>query len=170
MESDPRPGSARLLVLGAGSRSRLPALLVASAAVTALAWSGWRDVPDSWGLLREQYRAYAGYTREQRDQAFGAHLPLRMDILDFWRRSLRPGDRYWIQIPHEAFSAYGDKALVVRTVSHLYLLPAIEARDLRHATIVLSWDADPGLLHLRFSEQTRAGLQLVFASRIARGP
>jgi hypothetical protein len=167
VESDPRPGSARLLVLGAGPAQL--GLLAAAAAVAALAWSGWKDVLDSWRLLRDQYGAYAGYTREQRDQAFGTHVPLRMDILDFWRRSLRPGDRYWIQIPHEAFSSTADKKLVVRTVSHLYLLPAIEARDLGHATIVLSWDADPGRLHLRFSEQARAGLQLVFASRIARG-
>jgi hypothetical protein len=141
----------------------------AAAAAAALAWSGWKDVPHSWRLMRTQYAFYHGKTRDDRDREFGAQIPLRMDILDFWRAFLRPGDRYWIQIPHEAFSVNADKKLIVRSVSHLYLLPATEAPSLRDATVILSWDADPGLLHLKFSEQQRAGLQLVFVSRIEHG-
>src|SRR5690242_17049879 len=142
---------------------------VSVACVVSLAWSGWKDVPHSWRLMRTQHEVYAPLTRAQRDQAFGTSIPLRMDILDFWRAWLRPGDRYWIQIPYEAFSTNADKKLIVRSVSHLYLLPAIEAPSLARANVVLSWDADPGTLGLRYSEQQRAGLQLVFVSRIARG-
>jgi hypothetical protein len=142
---------------------------VSVACVATLAWSGWKDVPHSWRLMRTQHKVYAPLTRAQRDQAFGTSIPLRMDILDFWRAWLRPGDRYWIQIPFEAFSVNADKKLIVRSVAHLYLLPAIEAPSLARANVVLSWDADPGRLGLRFSEQQRAGLQLVFVSRIARG-
>lgn len=119
--------------------------------------------------MRQEHARFAGYSQTQRDEAFGALIPLRMDILGFWRAWLRPGDRYFIQIPFEAFSANGDKKLVVRSVSHLFLLPAVETLDLRRATVVLSWDADPATLHLRYSQQVRAGLQLVFVSRIARG-
>jgi hypothetical protein len=137
--------------------------------VAALAWSAYRGVPHSWRLMRSQHAAYAGYTRDDRDRAFGTLLPIRMDIFDFWRAHLRKDDRYWIQIPDEAFSANADKRLVVRTIAHLYLLPAIEVSRLADATVVLSWDADPGLLHLRYSEQERAGLQLIFVSRIDRG-
>ena len=144
-------------------------IAVSGICVAALAWSGWRDVPHSWRLMRTQHEAYAHLTRAQRDQAFGTSIPLRMDILDFWRAWLRPGDRYWIQIPFEAFSVGADKKLIVRSVAHVYLLPAIEAPSLARASVVLSWDADPGTLGLRFSEQQRAGLQLVFVSRIARG-
>jgi hypothetical protein len=147
---------------------RVLASLLGALSVAALGWSAWRDVPHSWRLLRSQHAAFAGYSRTQRDQAFGTLLPLRMDILDFWRAGLRRGDRYWIQIPNEAFSVNADKRLVVRSVSHLYLLPAIEARSLADANVVLSWDADPGLLHLHYSEQRRAGLQVIFTSRIAR--
>ena len=70
---------------------------------------------------------------------------------------------------YEAFltDRFPDKKLVVRSVAHLYLLPATEARSLATATVVLSWDADPGTLHLHYSEQERAGLQLIFVSRIA---
>jgi len=126
-------------------------------------------VPHSWRLMRNEHARFAGYTAKQREQAYGTLLPLRMDIFDFWRAWLRPGDHYWIQIPQEAFSSNADKRLVVRSVAHLYLLPALETRRLADATVVLSWDADPGLLHLRFSEQERAGLQVIFVSRIDRG-
>jgi hypothetical protein len=151
--------------------TRLRAVLAFAAAlfvVAALARSVWLDVPHSWRLMRNERLRFAGYTSAQRAQAFGALLPIRMDIFDFWRGFLRPGDRYWIQIPDEAFSANADKRLVVRTVAHLYLLPALETRHLADATVVLSWDADPGLLHLTYSDQIRAGLQVIFASRIDR--
>jgi hypothetical protein len=137
--------------------------------VLALADSGWKDVPHSWRLMRGQYLSYSGYTRDQRDRAFGGAIPMPMDIIDFWRAGLRSGDRYWVQMPPEAFSANGDKRYVARSISHVYLLPAIETLDIARATVVLSWDADPGLLHLKYSEQQRAGLQLVFVSRITNG-
>jgi hypothetical protein len=140
---------------------------VMAAVVAALAWSVWRDVPHSWRLMRTQHAAYASYTRTQRDEAFGALIPIPMGPLEWWRAQLRPGDRYWIQMPPEPFSANADKRLIVRTISHLFLLPATEAKSLADATVVLSWDADPGTLHLRFVEQTRAGLQLIFVSRLA---
>lgn len=143
--------------------------MLSAATVATLGWSAMRDVPHSLRLLRDQHRLYASYDDAQRSRAFGESIPLRMDILDFWRAYLRPGDRYWIQIPYEAFSTTADKRLVVRSVSHLYLLPAIEVSKLSDANVVLSWDADPGLLGLRFSEQERAGLQVIFVSRIARG-
>lgn len=147
----------------------LAAVVVSLLTVVALVDSVWHDVPHSWRLMRNEHTRFAGYTRAQRDQAFGALIPIRMDIFDFWRAQLRSGDRYWIQIPPEAFSSNADKKLVVRSIAHLYLLPAIETRHLSDATVVLSWDADPGTLHLAYSEQARAGIQLIFVSRIARG-
>ncbi len=148
---------------------RTAAALLAAAAVAALLWSAWKDVPHSWRLMRDQHAEFAHYTRTQRDEAFGALVPIRMDIFEWWRAHLQPNDRYWIQIPHEPFSANADKKLVVRTIAHLFLLPATEARSLADATIVLSWDADPSTLHLRYLEKDRAGLQLIFATRISYG-
>jgi hypothetical protein len=146
---------------------RLVATAVAVLAVITLAYSGWKDVPHSWRLLRTQHDAYAGYTRDQRDRAFGTAIPMPMEIFDFWRQWLRPWDRYWIQMPHEAFSSNGDKKYVARLIAHSYLLPAIETTDLKQATVVLSWDADPGTLHLKYWQQWRAGQQLIFVSRVA---
>lgn len=134
-----------------------------------LAWSLWIDVPHSWNLMRIEHRQFAGYTRLQRDEAFGALLPVPMDIFQWYRYYLRPGDRYFIQIHNGAFGEFIDKETAVRTVARLYLLPAIEASDLKHANVVLSFDSDPGELHLHFSEQERSGVQLIFVSRIDRG-
>lgn len=134
-----------------------------------LALSATRDVPHSWSLIRTQRHAYVGYSATEREQAYGTALPLPMNLFDFYRAYLRPGDRYFIQIEPNAFSTFIDKETAVRSVARLYLLPAVEAPDLAHANVVLSWDTDPGLLHLKYSQQERLGLQLMFVSRIARG-
>jgi hypothetical protein len=146
-------------------------LSVAGAAATAalLAWSIVRDVPHSWQLMRAQHASFAGYSRTQRDQAYGALLPLPMNLFDYYRQYLRPGDRYYMQVQNGAFGRFIDKETAVRTVGRLYLLPAVEVPELARANVVLSWDSDPGLLHLRYSQQARLGLQLIFVSRIARG-
>jgi hypothetical protein len=44
----------------------------------------------------------------------------------------------------------------------------VQVADVADADVVLSYDHDPGLLPLRYSEQHREGLQVVFVSRIAR--
>jgi len=133
-----------------------------------LAYSVVRDVPHSWRLMRNEHARFAGYTREQRDQAFGTLLPLPMDIFAWYRNYLRPGDRYYLQVPPGAFGEFTDKPTAVRTVGRLYLLPAIQVDHLRDANVVVSFDADPGTLHLRYSDQVRSGQQLLFVSRIDR--
>ena len=145
-------------------------VLLGIAVVAALAWSAVRDVPHTWRMLGAQHAAWAGTSRADRDRAFGNAVPIDMSVLDYWRHWLRPGDRYWVQMPFEAFSTFGDKKLLVREIARLYLLPAVESPRLAGADVVLSWDADPGLLHLRFSDQQRAGQQLIFYSRIDDGP
>jgi hypothetical protein len=146
----------------------LAATVLAVLAACALLFSAFKDVPHSWRLLRSQHAAYAALPRADKDRLFGTSIPMPMDIIDFWKSGVRPWDRYWIQMPHEAFSSYGDKRQIAELVTHLYFLPAIEARTLADATVVLSWDADPATLHLRFWDQRRAGQQLIYWSRVAR--
>jgi hypothetical protein len=128
-----------------------------------------RDVPRSWSVMRSERAPFVGYTALERDQAFGTLLPLAMSYFDWYREYLTPADRYFIQIEPAAFSSFVDKDTLVRRVAHLYLLPSLEATDLAHATVVLSWDDDPSRLHLRFSSQARLGQQLFYVSRIDRG-
>jgi len=42
----------------------------------------------------------------------------------------------------------------------------VQAPDLRHATVVISYYADPSLLHRHFPTQVEAGLQPIFVSRL----
>jgi hypothetical protein len=74
-----------------------------------------------------------------------------------------------VQIPPGAFSTFADKPTIVRAVGRVFLLPAVEVEKPERADVILSWDSDPGLLPFRYSDQVRAGLQLIFVSRIDRG-
>jgi hypothetical protein len=147
---------------------RLATVAVATVAVLALAYSAWKDVPHSWRLMRTQHDAYAGFTRAERDRAFGTAIPMPMEIFDFWRSYLRPWDRYYIQMPHEAFSSNGDKKFVAGLIARVYLLPAIQTADLNEATAVLSWDADPSTLPLRYWLTFQSGQQPIFVARVRR--
>jgi hypothetical protein len=148
---------------------RLVSGAAAAAAFVLLFHSAWIGVPHSWDMLRSQYAVYGSLSPADRQRHFGAAVPLDMGLFDFYRANLHAGDRYWIQIPDDAFSNFADKRTVVSSVARLYLLPAVNVDRLRDANVVLSWDDDPGLLHLRYSAQARAGLQLIFVSRIDRG-
>jgi hypothetical protein len=165
VESDPRSGIPRLFVIARHRQTF--ARIAAAAVVAALAYSGWRDVPHSIDMVRSQHGIYAGYTEAQRERAFGAQIPITMSIFDFWRDGLQPGDRYWIQMPPEAFATHANKRYIARNIAHIYLLPAIEASRPADATVVLTWDADPATLHLHYGVQREAGLQLIFTSRVA---
>lgn len=149
-----------------GTLRRRFALGLSALTCATLGLSVVKDIPHTWRLMRNEHDRFAGYTREQRDQAFGAMLPLPMDIFAWYRLSLRPGDKYYLQVPPGAFGEFIDKPTAVRTVGRLYLLPAIQVANLRDANVVVSFDADPGTLHLRYSDQVRAGQQLIFVSRI----
>jgi hypothetical protein len=91
-----------------------------------------------------------------------------MDIFDFYRRGLRSDDRFYLQVEDEAFGQFASKEAVVRSVARYYLAPAVEVEDPGEATVILSYDSDPAELPLRYSQQLRAGLQLIFVSRVAR--
>ena len=89
-----------------------------------------------------------------------------MDIFDYYRALVRPDDRFYVQVKNEPFGI-ADKATVVRSIARYYLAPAVEVERLEDATVVLSYEADPGLLPVRYAQQHRAGLQLIFVSRVA---
>ena len=148
---------------------RLVSVSTAGAAVALLLFSAVRNVPHTWDMLTYQHRQYAGLTADERRRYYGTALPIRMDIFDFYRSNLHRRDRYWIQMEDGAFGAFADKRTAVTSVAHTYLLPAIPVQRKRDANVILSWDADPGLLGMRFSSQIRAGKQLIFVSRVDRG-
>lgn len=142
-------------------------LAIATAAVAGLVATIVTGVPDSLRILDSERSRFGALTTLEREQAFGSLIPTRMDVFDFYRRGLRPDDRFYLQVANEAFGEFADKRTVVRSVARYYLAPAIEVARPQDATVILSYDSDPGLLPLEYSEQIRAGLQLFFVSRVA---
>jgi len=153
----------------AGVGRRAAALATALAVVLALAYSGWKDLPHTWRLMRSQHASYVRYTTAEKERLFGTSIPMPMEQFDFWRAELRPGDRYWLQMPPEPFSTFADKRQITRAIAHLYLLPAIAAPSIDGATVVLSYDANPATLDRVFSQQVQAGQQQIYFSRLAHG-
>ena len=141
-------------------------IAIGIAAVAGLLVTVVEGMPHSLRVLDKQEQHFAGLTRADREQAFGTAIPTSMEVFDFYQRLLRPDDRFYVQVINEGFG-YADKATVIRSVARYYLAPAVEVDRLEDATVVLSYDADPGTLPLRYSQQTRAGLQLFFVSRVA---
>lgn len=141
-------------------------IAIGIAAVAGLFKTVVDGIPRSLRSLDAEEQRFAGQTRLEHEQAFGTVIPTRMDVFDFYRRLLRRDDRFYVQVINEGFGN-ADKATVIRSVARYYLAPAIEVDRLEDATVVLSYDADPGTLPLHYSKQTRAGLQLFFVSRVA---
>jgi len=140
----------------------------AVAAVVLLAVTTVRVLGPTLDHMRDERARFVGMTSSQRERAYGELIPLRMDVFDFYRSFLRPGDRYWVQVEPTPFSTFGTKADIVRGVGRMALLPAVEVERPKDADVILSWDSDPGTLPYRYSEQHRAGQQLLFVSRVQR--
>jgi hypothetical protein len=141
-------------------------IATAAAALAGFAATVIPGIPHSLRVLDAERSRFASMTDMEREQAFGTVIPTRMDVFDFYRRLLRSDDRFYVQVVNEGFGN-ADKATIVRSVARYYLAPATEVDRPENATVVLSYDTDPGLLPLRYSKQTRAGLQLFFVSRVA---
>ena len=138
-------------------------MAVALAGVSALL-----HAPDVWSRLSRERTRDAALTQQQREHAALDALPLPANVFDFYRAHLRPGDRVYFQVLESGYGPFADLETVVTMVGRYYLLPAVAVARLEDANVVVSWEADPGLLGVRFEEQHRAGLQLFFVSRVAR--
>ena len=145
---------------------RHAAIAAALAAVALLAYSVAAGIADSVDAMRETRGAWEHRSAAERERAYGAAVPLDMEIFDFYRRFLRPGDRYYLQVLNGPFSTFADKRMMVTKVGNLYLLPAVQVQDAGDADVVLSWERDPAELGLQYADQVRAGQQLIFASRV----
>jgi hypothetical protein len=129
-------------------------------------YSAWHAGGHVWRRLDEQYSAVAHLTPLQRRHAPIDALPLPSDIFDFYAARVGRGDRIYYQVLPSGFGPSLDLPTIVGRVGDFYLLPAVRAPDLPHATVVLSWYADPAQLHVHFLVQARAGLNPVFVSRL----
>jgi hypothetical protein len=139
-------------------------LAAVSLGLGSAAWHG----PEVWAKLGRERSRDAALTSAERRQAMLKALPLPVDVFEFYRAHLYKGDRVYFQVSESGFGPFADLPKAVATAGRYYLLPAVQVDRLEDADVVVSFEADPGLLGVRFQEQHRAGLQLFFVSRIAR--
>jgi hypothetical protein len=111
------PGPARRPHLGL---SVLAAALIASAAIGAV--EVLPRVED--GIARDSQ-----LTSVQRRHAAGDRLRFDPIPFDVFRRSLRPRDRYEVDVPEGSRGPFITRGAVVRAYTAFYFLPAIQERD-----------------------------------------
>ena len=140
-------------------------LVVGVATVLALV-SAWHSGPRRWDRLGAQRVQYAAYTAVERRHAPITSVGLPPDVFDFYASFLDRGDRVYYQVLPSGYSTFMDLPTIVERLGEYYLLPSVQVTDIADATVVVSYMTDPGLLHVHFVTQKRAGLQLYFVSRI----
>jgi hypothetical protein len=150
----------------ATARRRTANVLAAVATVIAL-YSAWHSIGHMHRLLTVEGQAAAQLTDVQRRQAPVTSFAMSGDIFDFFARYLLPGDRVYFQVMPSGYGTGFDLPQAVEALGRFYFLPAVQATKLKDATVVVSYFADPGLLHRKFVLQVRAGLQTLFVSRIS---
>ena len=141
------------------------AVLAAVATVLALA-SAVHTGPNVWRHLAREQRQYSAYTDTQRRRAPIDALGLPSDVFDFYRQYVGRGDRVYYQVRESGFSSFYDLPTAVKFAGRYYLLPALEAKSLDDATVVVTFFDDPNKLGVRYITQQQAGLQPIFVSRI----
>jgi hypothetical protein len=146
-------------------RWRLSSALIAAATVLALV-SAWHSGRHMWRLLEREYVGYRTYSAVDRLHAPLLGLGVDPNVFDWYAQYLAPGDRVYYQVLQTPLSSFLDLPKAVSMGGAFYLLPTVAVGDVRKATVVVSYLADPGLLHVHFITQDRAGLQLMFVSRI----
>jgi hypothetical protein len=150
----------------AGRHVALSALVAGAATAVALA-SAWHSGGHVWRELGAQRVVYGGYSDVQRERAPLAQIPLPTGIFDFFRENVRPGDRVYFQVRKAPFSDFFTLPQIISAAGRYDLLPARQVTDLRDATVVVSWLADPKRLPARFVSHARYGLRSIYVSRIA---
>jgi hypothetical protein len=150
-----------------GSRARAATLAAAATCALAAASAGLR-YEAIWNHLGDERTRDEALSGEERARAPVTSIPLNVDVFEFWRAFLQPGDRVYFHVLESGFSTFVDLPTVVAAVGRFWLLPAVQVEHVDEANVVLSWERDPAELGLRFGEQHRAGQQLFWVSRIAR--
>jgi len=140
------------------------AVVAVTTAVALL--SVWHSGGHVWRRLGADERTYAAYTNDQRRQAPATLGSLPGDVFDFYADRVHRGDRVYFLVMPSGFGRYFDLHDSIARVGRFYLLPAAEVTDVRDATVVLAYYADPAGLHVRYVTQAQAGQQPIYVSRI----
>jgi hypothetical protein len=144
-----------------------PATAIVAVVVAIALYSAWHSGGHVWRRLSADRRTYAAYTSVERRQAPVNSVGLPGDIFDFYTAHLLPGDRFYLQVKPGGYGQFFDLPQLVAALGRFYFLPAVQVADVRHATVVISYYANPADLHVHFPTQVEAGLQPIYVSRIS---
>jgi hypothetical protein len=140
---------------------------IVAVAVAVALYSAWHSGGHVWRRFSADYRTYAAYTGIQRQHAPLDKVGLPSDVFDFYAEHLQRGDRIYFQVQKVPFGNYLDLPGIIAAAGRFYLLPAVQVTSLRRATVVVSYNEDPKLLHVRFSEKAEYGARPIYVSRLA---
>jgi hypothetical protein len=122
--------------------------------------------PHVWSLLRDGHATYAAYSDERRRHAAVERLGLSPEVFEFYRDRVVRGDRFYLQVGESGLGQFLDQPASAGYAARFTLLPAVQARGLSDATVVLTLFEDPARLGVEFVTQEQAGLQPFYVSRI----
>jgi hypothetical protein len=118
--------------------------------------------------LRDARATYAAMTKHDRETLYITSLGLPPDQFAWYAQYVARGDRLFYQVQPSGLGEFVDQPHAVEDVGRYALLPAKSVESLDKANVVVTWNEDPGALHIPFEAQERLGLQLFFVSRIKR--
>jgi hypothetical protein len=116
--------------------------------------------------LAQDRQTFAAYSEARRAHAAIDNVGLASGVFDFYRDRLVRGDRIYFDVAPGGYGEFFDLPSIIAALGHYYLLPAVHVRELKDATVVLSFNRDPARLGVRFLAQARAGQQLIFVARL----
>lgn len=139
------------------------AAVVAAATLLALA-SAVHSGGGVWRGLDRRQAADARLSSSERRRAPLDRIGVPRAVFDFYASYLAPGDRVYFQV-----GPGGKRGLpaAFAAAGRFSLLPAVQAGSLADATVVVSYLADPGALHVPFITQKEDGKQPIYVSRIS---
>jgi hypothetical protein len=152
-------------------RGRLPATpstWIAAVAVAVALYSAWHSGGHVWRRFSADYRSYAAYTDLERTHAPLDKTGLPSDVFDFYAEHLHRGDRIYFQVQKAPFGNYLDLPGIIAAAGRFYLLPAVQVTSLRRATVVVSFDESPKLLHVPLASEAEYGSRPIYVARLAR--
>lgn len=141
----------------AARASAAPTLFAVAAAVAAIV-SAIHSGTSVRDRLDSERATYAGMSSARRAGVPLAGIGVPGDVFAFYARYVAPGDRVYLQV--------GARSAAFAAAASFELLPATVTTALTDATVVLSYDEDPSLLHTAFVTQRRDGSRDIYVSRI----
>jgi hypothetical protein len=148
------------------SRLRSASGVLAAAACAIAMLSAWHSGSHVWRQLDSEYESFRTLTPTERRQAPLTDIQVPGSIFDFYAKYLDPGDRVYFQVLPSGLSSNLTLPQAITAVGRFYLLPAVQTTDLRDATVVVSYFANPALLHVKYLTEVEAGAQPLYVSRL----